>query len=444
MVVTSRCRVLGGQSSGSRQLSDGTGAVRGQAIGAIVAVDDRSTPAQLRATRAPTQSPTEVTPLDVRLSTCGGGAVTGELLCWAAVEGTTTWAADEANTKRRPRAGLLSARAAERREMTAVELGLLLCREAQLCLRRDRGGNSTTPLKAVTPLMGAVLVATARGPPTPSNGAMRYQPNLRDGRQPPPTLAELPIPLHPYDGLPSSLHNIAALRCTPLPSLRSIHIPGMQRLRPLLHPRRVAISIPQVDLPNSLNRKQPRSPLSLIAALFPSHPMTPIYASYSTLLRTSILVTFFLLLKFLIVNLRWARAKGWAGLRPPEDRQNRNPTPQRLTEAERARLVVFNDLENIPVGLIIVWASALCVGFSAAVDSTGSHSVQRWTTSLVPAHVLLTVLFGVVRVAHSVVYSLGMAPRLRMVLFVSGMVSLFSLCFIGVVAAFRSESDGGG
>ena len=164
--------------------------------------------------------------------------------------------------------------------------------------------------------------------------------------------------------------------------------------------------------------------------------------SYVDLLRTSALVTFLLLLKFVAVTARWAVAKTRAGLRAPEDSQNPNPpTPEQLTTAERARLVVFNDLENLPLGLIVIWAAALCIGFSMVPGNAKGSPVDQETLDVVRAHVGLTIIFCAARYLHTAVYSFGGFAPLRSAVFTIGLASILALNIVGIVSIFRSQFD---
>lgn len=67
------------------------------------------------------------------------------------------------------------------------------------------------------------------------------------------------------------------------------------------------------------------------------------------------LVTVLLVFKFWLTNVMAGGAKGKAGARAPEDTfQNAAPTPEDVAALDRANRIVSNDLENIPVGLILV------------------------------------------------------------------------------------------
>ena len=119
-------------------------------------------------------------------------------------------------------------------------------------------------------------------------------------------------------------------------------------------------------------------------------PLSCRLMSFVLLLRCSAVVTLLLLIKFIVVNARWAAARGRAGLRAPEEDQNTQPTDADITAAERTRLVVQNDLENLPLGLMVIWAAALCVGLS---NASCSGLTDHPRPSLVSAHMSLTIIF---------------------------------------------------
>jgi uncharacterized MAPEG superfamily protein len=74
---------------------------------------------------------------------------------------------------------------------------------------------------------------------------------------------------------------------------------------------------------------------------------------------------------------------------------------------DRWQRVSMNDIENVFLGLIVIWVSALTVGF----DSTEV------------AHIVLTVLFTACRVAHTVLYvfKISYGPQLG--------VAVWALCY---------------
>ena len=98
-------------------------------------------------------------------------------------------------------------------------------------------------------------------------------------------------------------------------------------------------------------------------------------------------------------------------------------------------MVVRNDLENLPFGLILLWASALCIVYTQ-VGPLGGFSE---TLKIIKTHIAFSIIFCVVRYAHTVVYVLGVLRPLRTVLWFIGVFSTLGLGIVGAVSAFRSE-----
>ena len=158
------------------------------------------------------------------------------------------------------------------------------------------------------------------------------------------------------------------------------------------------------------------------------------------LLRTSSLVTLVLLLKYTVTSARWAGARQRAGQRAPEDPgQNALPGKAELEAAERARMVVFNDLENLPLGLVVVWASALCILFTQVGGSAHGSPADQESLGLIQAHVALTCTFAAMRIAHSVVYSAALPSLLRTVVYTVGLASVYGLALLAVITSFRTQ-----
>lgn len=78
-------------------------------------------------------------------------------------------------------------------------------------------------------------------------------------------------------------------------------------------------------------------------------------------LQTASIVTLVLFIKFYVSNFSLGAAKGRAGMRPPEDQWQAAEIGEDAKQAaDRAQRIVTNDLENIPFGLIFLWASGDC------------------------------------------------------------------------------------
>ena len=99
-------------------------------------------------------------------------------------------------------------------------------------------------------------------------------------------------------------------------------------------------------------------------------------------------------------------------------------------------MVVRNDMENLPFGLILIWASALCIISTQVITITGPNSE---TLKLIKAHIALTIIFCVVRYMHTIVFALRLLHRVRTVLWFVGVFSTLGLGIVGAISAFRSE-----
>ncbi|KAF0712392.1 hypothetical protein As57867_004831, partial [Aphanomyces stellatus] len=95
--------------------------------------------------------------------------------------------------------------------------------------------------------------------------------------------------------------------------------------------------------------------------------------------KSAILCTLVLYIKYVLTTLVGAQKNERAGLRAPEDtpdqKQNfglvvdhpEEDLQKARVEAARWSRIVANDLENLPFGLIVVWASILVGGDSGVV-----------------------------------------------------------------------------
>src|SRR5690606_1481559 len=110
-------------------------------------------------------------------------------------------------------------------------------------------------------------------------------------------------------------------------------------------------------------------------------------ATFADAYRTNILVTILLYFKFLVTYIRWAPYKGLAGQRPAEDGDlnNKNAGEEQRLAAEHAGRLVTNDQENLPYGLIFIWASILCIQVAAGVEKD--------LDAVLDAHMAFTIAF---------------------------------------------------
>mmetsp|Transcript_204 Transcript_204/g.382 ORF Transcript_204/g.382 Transcript_204/m.382 type:complete len:157 (-) Transcript_204:240-710(-) len=154
-------------------------------------------------------------------------------------------------------------------------------------------------------------------------------------------------------------------------------------------------------------------------------------ATVGEVFQTSSVVSVVLFLKYFMTNLRWAILKGKANMRAREDPNNNpNATPEDVDRATAAGRIVQNDVENIPFGLIFIWGAALCI--------LGVRSSMKGSSGLCTAHIVLSGIFATARVAHSIVYIIGLSlPRGG--IFMLGTSSLFGLGILSIIAAFDIE-----
>ncbi|EWM23396.1 Membrane associated eicosanoid/glutathione metabolism-like domain protein [Nannochloropsis gaditana] len=92
----------------------------------------------------------------------------------------------------------------------------------------------------------------------------------------------------------------------------------------------------------------------------------------------------------------------------------------------RWRRIVANDLENIPLGLIVLWSAALA---SSAKESEGGIGV-----------IVLTIVFTVARFAYTACYVFALQPW-RTVAWTLGVLSVVAAVFLGIVVAFIAQFE---
>lgn len=149
-----------------------------------------------------------------------------------------------------------------------------------------------------------------------------------------------------------------------------------------------------------------------------------------TALQATMVLSVLLFFKNFISNLGLGGAKLTAGTRPAEDFYQQTPDPKDEEKAEarlkRSQGIVNNDLENIPVGLVITWASLFAIWF-------GTDNDVRERQAL--AHVILFSLFVLARALHTVFYTLALSfPRTTV--WTLGLLSVIGIGINGCVATF--------
>eukprot|EP00484_Ammonia_sp_Unknown_P028551 CAMPEP_0197036038 /NCGR_PEP_ID=MMETSP1384-20130603/13659_1 /TAXON_ID=29189 /ORGANISM="Ammonia sp." /LENGTH=179 /DNA_ID=CAMNT_0042466165 /DNA_START=31 /DNA_END=570 /DNA_ORIENTATION=+ len=101
--------------------------------------------------------------------------------------------------------------------------------------------------------------------------------------------------------------------------------------------------------------------------------------------------------------------------RPKTRRQRR-----RFNKKERWRRIVMNDLENIPIGLIILWVNLIC-------DANGV------VTSV------CTILFVFCRIMHTVLYAYSLQPW-RSVAYTTGIIAIVAASINLIIGALNGNS----
>lgn len=101
------------------------------------------------------------------------------------------------------------------------------------------------------------------------------------------------------------------------------------------------------------------------------------------------------------------------------------PTPDQtaaIASEQRWNRIVMNDLENLPIGLIVAWASYI------------SCTSQKSNTGVFVAHDVLVLLFLAGRLLHTVAYAKGLQPWRTIGHFVA-ILAVGCLTIVGFVAA---------
>ncbi|TFJ85254.1 hypothetical protein NSK_003677 [Nannochloropsis salina CCMP1776] len=157
-------------------------------------------------------------------------------------------------------------------------------------------------------------------------------------------------------------------------------------------------------------------------------------------LQATAVASLTLLVKHILTVFVQGGARFGAGMRPPEDvcfmpkagkqsfdgtakaaeRGNEDKALKKaLQNEQRWTRIVANDLENIPLGLIIAWGS---------LQSPRSP----------PAHVVLVLAFTVSRILHTVTYAAGKQPH-RALAFFGGVLAVVGMGVNGVLGAFAKK-----
>eukprot|EP01129_Flabellula_baltica_P003922 TRINITY_DN13663_c0_g1_i1.p1 TRINITY_DN13663_c0_g1~~TRINITY_DN13663_c0_g1_i1.p1 ORF type:complete len:162 (-),score=28.44 TRINITY_DN13663_c0_g1_i1:21-482(-) len=138
--------------------------------------------------------------------------------------------------------------------------------------------------------------------------------------------------------------------------------------------------------------------------------------------------TSFLLFKQVLTNFYGASSRGAAGLRLSEDDGFFELAPEAKMEeaiefSKRCDRVTLNDLENIPIGLAIIWGTYLAL-------KEGNMEAKSFP--------VLVGLFCALRAGHTVSY-LNKFTIGRSICHLVGLVTLFSLGGLGIYSAVKSK-----
>jgi uncharacterized MAPEG superfamily protein len=148
--------------------------------------------------------------------------------------------------------------------------------------------------------------------------------------------------------------------------------------------------------------------------------------------------TILLLLLYLKLHfgfLRTGAAKAAAGKRAPEDDYQKKPvSPEEQAAADaivdRWQRVSSNDVENILVGISVIWSNLLVLLFSIGVIQSNGPFVL---------HTVCSTLFTVARYAHTVTYAFKLSYP-RTAAYLLGHVSLMVLLIHSIVIAGTADS----
>jgi len=117
------------------------------------------------------------------------------------------------------------------------------------------------------------------------------------------------------------------------------------------------------------------------------------YLDRNAMLQCAMICTVVLYFKTHYCFLQIGKYKLEAGKRAPEDTYQKHPLSDEAQTAadenlDRAQRIAMNDIENVFLGLIVIWVTALAPVFTV-------NEV---------AHIVLTVLFTVCRIMHTILY----------------------------------------
>lgn len=152
---------------------------------------------------------------------------------------------------------------------------------------------------------------------------------------------------------------------------------------------------------------------------------------FDVALQTTAFCSLLLYIKVLLSNIVEGGAKMKAGARPPEDTYQHIPSTEEEKEnamksVDRARRIINNDMENIPVPLVIAWGSMLCLFLNDKSEANIAHAV-------------LMIVFTATRICHTVVYMMALSyPRaLFWALALLAALGMAINCIVASISAFN-------
>ena len=148
-------------------------------------------------------------------------------------------------------------------------------------------------------------------------------------------------------------------------------------------------------------------------------------------------VTAILYLKLLITQIIQGSMKKKAGLKGPEDGGKgfssvASAAPERLNDdgscnheayeaAQRWGRILGNDLENIPIGLIVMWAAASIITTKPYEQPFLGYAIA----------------FCVARILHTLAYAFGQQP-FRTIAFLIGVIAVIGMLVLTIQVAFAA------
>ena len=118
---------------------------------------------------------------------------------------------------------------------------------------------------------------------------------------------------------------------------------------------------------------------------------------------------------------------------PPEDKPQDKPQEDKLVDAnsdeamKRKERILANDVENIPIHMVLQWACYLMI--VEASDRDGS-------SNLVKALQALVIIYLLGRYGHTLCYAFGLQPW-RSIFFIFAQLSALITAFLVAYAAFQ-------